>query len=75
MATARKCDRCGKYYDENKKYRYDLTMGAVIGLRLCGCAVFPAWEINRRYALMHQRSGNTDSLCSRKANPSDRPHS
>ena len=33
MATARKCDRCGKYYDENKKYRYDLTMGTVIGLR------------------------------------------
>lgn len=33
MATARKCDRCGKYYDENKKYRYDSTMGTVIGLR------------------------------------------
>lgn len=33
MATARKCDRCGKYYDENKKYRYDLDMGTVIGLR------------------------------------------
>lgn len=33
MAIARKCDRCGKYYDENKKYRYDLVMKAVIGLR------------------------------------------
>lgn len=33
MATARKCDRCGKYYDENKKYRYDLGIGTVIGLR------------------------------------------
>lgn len=33
MATARKCDRCGKYYDENKKYRYDLGTGTVIGLR------------------------------------------
>ena len=27
MAIARKCDRCGKYYDENKKYRYNLVMG------------------------------------------------
>lgn len=33
MAIARKCDRCGKYYDENKKYRYNLVMGTVIGLR------------------------------------------
>lgn len=33
MATARKCDKCGKYYDENKKYRYDFGMGTVIGLR------------------------------------------
>lgn len=33
MAIARKCDRCGKYYDENKKYRYDLGMGTVMGLR------------------------------------------
>ena len=33
MATARKCDRCGKYYDENKKYKNDLGMGTVIGLR------------------------------------------
>lgn len=33
MAIARKCDRCGKYYDENKKYRYNLVMETVIGLR------------------------------------------
>ena len=33
MAIARKCDRCGKYYEENKKYRYNLVMGTVIGLR------------------------------------------
>lgn len=33
MAIARKCDRCGKYYDENKKYRDELGMGTVIGLR------------------------------------------
>lgn len=33
MATARKCDRCGKYYDENKKYKNDLGTGTVIGLR------------------------------------------
>ena len=33
MAIARKCDRCGKYYDKNKKYGYDLVMGTVIGLR------------------------------------------
>ena len=33
MAIARKCDRCGKYYDENKKDRYNLVMGTVIGLR------------------------------------------
>ena len=33
MATARKCDMCGKYYDENKKYRYDFCMETVIGLR------------------------------------------
>ena len=31
MAIARKCDRCGKYYDKNKKYGYDLVMGTVIG--------------------------------------------
>lgn len=31
MAIARKCDRCGKYYDENKKY--NLVIGTVIGLR------------------------------------------
>ena len=33
MAIAKKCDRCGKYYDENKKYRYNLVMETVIGLR------------------------------------------
>ena len=33
MAIARKCDRCGKYYDENKKYVFGLAMGTVIGLR------------------------------------------
>ena len=33
MAIARKCDRCGQNYDENKKYRYNLVMGTVIGLR------------------------------------------
>lgn len=33
MATARKCDRCGKYYDENKKYRDEFGIETVIGLR------------------------------------------
>lgn len=32
MATARKCDRCGKYYDENKKYVCGLGRVQIIGL-------------------------------------------
>lgn len=31
MATARKCDRCGKYYDENS--RYNLHGEKLIGIR------------------------------------------
>lgn len=31
MAVARKCDKCGKYYDENKKYISGA--GRVLGLR------------------------------------------
>ena len=33
MAIARKCDRCGKYYDENKKYVCGFAMETVIWLR------------------------------------------
>ena len=33
MAMARKCDRCGKYYDENSKYACGLGRAQVIGLR------------------------------------------
>lgn len=32
MAMVRKCDRCGKYYDENSKYIWGFGRAQIIGL-------------------------------------------